>query len=331
VFGVQENGERSLIATEHDGLYVVDNEYFGLSEVGATAHKQSFQTGVAHTGPKAANVVSQMNSFVSNGLGLIVQTLRALGAVAGPSMNSVQLIHYRFMGASESTVKSMARRGIATPFPTMKEICAYPWCPHCIAAKLTKLPFPKASDYRASELGELVHFDVFGPLKPTAIGGYRYVLALVDDFCRGGWVVLLKFKSELQRKLEIWQEKFETRWSKLLKRTVKVKAFRCDNAGENTSNQMNDYLFSHRISMENSIPRCSAQNGIAEQFIWRLTLMVRHNFYAYRCPWKLWGLAFQNAAQTKWSMEQRANPNKMSPWQRVTGMPICVKFAAAIP
>jgi hypothetical protein len=49
---------------------------------------------------------------------------------------------------------------------------------------------------RASDLLELIHTDVCGPMSTTARGGYRYFITFTDDLSRYGYVYLMKHKSE---------------------------------------------------------------------------------------------------------------------------------------
>ena len=48
-------------------------------------------------------------------------------------------------------------------------------CEFCIAGKMTKRPFPPKGN-RSSELLELVHTDVCGPINIRAHGGYEYFI-----------------------------------------------------------------------------------------------------------------------------------------------------------
>jgi hypothetical protein len=61
--------------------------------------------------------------------------------------------------------------------------------------KMTKTPFSGIME-RATNLLEIIHTDVCGPMSVEARGGYRYVLTLTDDLSRYGYVYLMKHKSE---------------------------------------------------------------------------------------------------------------------------------------
>lgn len=45
------------------------------------------------------------------------------------------------------------------------------FCKACLEGKQHRLPFPKVTHPRSTELLELVHSDVCGPMKTTTIGG----------------------------------------------------------------------------------------------------------------------------------------------------------------
>ncbi|KAJ0900510.1 putative RNA-directed DNA polymerase [Helianthus annuus] len=69
-------------------------------------------------------------------------------------------------------------------------------CEVCHRAKQHREPFP-LSNHTTTELGELVHLDVWGPYKVHSKEGFRYFLTVVDDYSRAVWISLLKSKSEV--------------------------------------------------------------------------------------------------------------------------------------
>jgi hypothetical protein len=71
----------------------------------------------------------------------------------------------------------------------------------CLLGKMTKAPligFPE----RVSDLLELVHTDVCGPMSMTTRGGFQYFITFTDDFSRYGYVYLMKHKSETFEKFK---------------------------------------------------------------------------------------------------------------------------------
>ena len=48
------------------------------------------------------------------------------------------------------------------------------------------------SKYKAKEPLELIHSDVFGPIKQASISGSKYMVTFIDDFSRYVWVFFMK-------------------------------------------------------------------------------------------------------------------------------------------
>ena len=60
-------------------------------------------------------------------------------------------------------------------------IQSYPTCEFCIQGKMTKVPFTGVG-HPASDLLELVHSDVCGPISHTTHSGFSYFVTFTDDF-----------------------------------------------------------------------------------------------------------------------------------------------------
>ena len=217
----------------------------------------------------------------------------ACAAVANAKVDIYKLIHSRLMGVSRSTLLTMSKKNLMNDLPASKKIAkADCFCDSCVYAKMAKLPFKKKSQRTTSEPLELVHWDVFGQLAPHALGGERYVLIIVDDYTRAVWAIPLHKKSEVKSRLQQWQRDTETRWSKVTRRKLRVQSVRSDNAGENVSATMREFLRSRHIDHERTVPGCSASNGVAERQIGVLCTMVRHALIHQRLPLVFWGEAF---------------------------------------
>ena len=63
---------------------------------------------------------------------------------------------------------------------TSSDFGSFETCESCLLGKMTKSPFAKSCE-RASELLELIHSDVCGPMSTTARGGYQYFVTFTDD------------------------------------------------------------------------------------------------------------------------------------------------------
>ena len=102
-------------------------------------------------------------------------------------------------------------------------------CQGCVVGKLTRGPFP-SSESQTTNILQLVHYDLFGMLPVTSLGGYLYSAIFVDDFSRKTWIYLLKKKDEVFK------------WFRSLKALVenqigkKIKILRIDNGTEYEKN-----------------------------------------------------------------------------------------------
>ena len=81
---------------------------------------------------------------------------------------------------------------------------SYETCEAYLLGKMTKMPFTGFPE-RASDLLELIHTDVCGPMSTTARGGFQYFITFPDDFSRYGHVYLIKHKSEHLKSLGIFR------------------------------------------------------------------------------------------------------------------------------
>jgi hypothetical protein len=88
---------------------------------------------------------------------------------------------------------------------------------------------------------ELIHSDVFGPVKQISLGGMRYLVTFIDDFSRYVWVYFMKEKLETFLKFKEFKEKVEGELD------MKIKCLRTDNGKEYLSNEFTNYLKENKI------------------------------------------------------------------------------------
>ena len=68
-------------------------------------------------------------------------------------------------------------------------------CEPCLMGKMTKTLFSGTME-RATDLLEIIHTDVCGPMNIEARSMYHYFLTFTDDLSRYGYIYLMKQKSE---------------------------------------------------------------------------------------------------------------------------------------
>ena len=113
-----------------------------------------------------------------------------------PSSNPTILWHMRLGHINLNRISRLVKDGILDKLV----LEPMPVCESCIEGKMTKRPFlPKGN--RSSELLELVHTYVCGPINIRAHGGYEYFTIFTDDHSRYRYVYLMHHKSDSLKSL----------------------------------------------------------------------------------------------------------------------------------
>ena len=86
-------------------------------------------------------------------------------------------------------------------------------CEPCLMGKMTKTPFSGTME-RATDLLEIIHTDVCGPMNIKARDKYHYFLTFTDDLSRYGYIYLMKQKSETFEKFKEFQSEVESHHNK---------------------------------------------------------------------------------------------------------------------
>ena len=69
-------------------------------------------------------------------------------------------------------------------------------CEACQKGKFAKPPFKSKNVVSTFRPLELLHIDLFGPVKTASINGNKYGLVIVDDYSKWAWVKFLRHKDE---------------------------------------------------------------------------------------------------------------------------------------
>jgi len=141
--------------------------------------------------------------------------------------------------------------------PSVPAASLLPVCPACMDGKHTCNPFPQSASRHSLPL-ELVHFDLHGPLLPTASGYKYWIGAFTDDASRYRHCWLLRKKSEAFdafKQYRTWAEKQTGRV---------LKAFRDDKGGEYMLNEWEHFMLEHGIERQHTACATPQQNGVAE-------------------------------------------------------------------
>lgn len=112
--------------------------------------------------------------------------------------------HARLGHIGAESLKTMMIKELVIGLPKLsveKETCTT----SLLGKQTRRRPFPSATSYRASQVLELIHGDLCGPITPPTAGRNRYVFVLIDDHSRYMWCILLKEKGEAFEKYKIFK------------------------------------------------------------------------------------------------------------------------------
>jgi len=159
----------------------------------------------------------------------------------------------------------------------------------CQYGKAHQLPYDE-SKFKAKEPLELVHSDVFRPVKQQSIGSMRYMMTFIDDFSRYVWVFFMKEKYDTFSKFKEFKESAEGEVGK------KICCVRTDNGGEYSSSEFSQYLRECRIRHQYTCANTPQHNSVAERKNWHLVKICRSMLHAKNVPGRFWAEAMRTAS-----------------------------------
>ena len=106
--------------------------------------------------------------------------------------------------------------------------------------KLTRTPFTGHVEW-ATDLLEIIHSDMCGPMSVPVRGGYLYFITFTDNLSRYGYIYLMKQTSETFEKFKEFQNEVENHHDK------KIKFLRSDHDGEYRSDEFREHLIERGI------------------------------------------------------------------------------------
>jgi hypothetical protein len=101
--------------------------------------------------------------------------------IANSSDDGVMLWHEKLGHLNMASLKEL---NAMVDGMNLKEEPLHHICEACIKGKHQRTSFPNDGATRASQLLEIVHTDVCGPMRTTLHGGARYFFTFIDNFLR---------------------------------------------------------------------------------------------------------------------------------------------------
>ncbi|KAH9650151.1 hypothetical protein KPL70_026252 [Citrus sinensis] len=201
---------------------------------------------------------------------------------------TADLWHMRLGHISYSKLSVMVKKSMLKGLPQL-DVRTNTVCAGCQYGKAHQLPYEE-SKFKAKKPLELIHSDVFGPVKQSSIGGMRYMVTFIDDFSRYVWAFFMKEKSEAFSKFKEFKEIVEGEVEQ------KIRCLRTDNGGEYSSREFSQYLRECQIRHQYTCANTPQQNGVAERKNRYLVEICRSMLHAKNVPGRFWAEGMRTAA-----------------------------------
>ena len=127
-------------------------------------------------------------------------------------LNTTFLWHCHLGHIGHKRMKKLHRDGLLTSF----DFESFDTCEACLMGKLARTPF-NGNVERTSDLLEIIHTDVCGPMSIPASGGFLYFITFTNDLSRYGYIYFMKHKSETFDKFKEFQNEVENQRGKKIK------------------------------------------------------------------------------------------------------------------
>ena len=264
----------------------------------ATAHPQDGLWILNSTSPPKSALVSTTNKTSTD-----------------PDLSTVMKWHQKFGHLHLEGLLNLKRRQMVTGLEQLEKPGFNLNCQVCHQGKMSKKPFPKIRNSpRSSQILELIHSDIVGPITPSTVQGCKYILTFVDDRSHYCWSYLLAHKDDTFSTFVEWKTMVERNTGE------KVKTLRTDNGGEYKNHHFQELCKQEGIVHQTSIPYTPQQNGVAER--WNRTLLDTARSMmrgAPQVPTFLWGEAVMAATHVRNRCPTRGVPDDKTPVEIFTG------------
>src|SRR5579871_3456526 len=197
------------------------------------------------------------------------------------TQEDLTLWYYQLGHLGVNNIKLLADRiGIGINIPKasiLEEVCE-----HCLYGGQHKLPSTNTTS-RASNILELIHTDICGPMNHLSLGGAKYFIIFIDDKTRMTFIYLLKTKGKAFDKFKNFQALVENQQNK------KIKRIRSNNGGEFTSKKFKQHLQDCGIQHKATVPYTLQQNRVSKRSNRTIIERAKSMLHASRLGYEFWG------------------------------------------
>ncbi|KAG6438785.1 hypothetical protein O3G_MSEX000222 [Manduca sexta] len=157
-------------------------------------------------------------------------------------------------------VSKLCENNLCIGLPQKIENDYYYQCEICLENKMSNLPFNSNKKSRTTDLLQIIHTDVNGPINPIGFGGEKYFVSFIDDFSKLAKVYCINSKSEVYDCFVNYVNLVENQTGK------RVKEIRCDNGTEYLNRNFFEFSKQKGIYIKPCPAYTHQLNGVAERY-----------------------------------------------------------------
>jgi len=187
-------------------------------------------------------------------------------------------------------------------------------CENCIYSKQTRKPLADKKPEKISNPLDIVYSDVCGPFSPLTRNKEKYFVTFIEAYTHFTFVYLIKNKSDVF----LCFKEFLVRITNLLNGTT-IKYLYCDNGGEYTSLDFQNFCKTNGIEMHFTIRDTPALNGVAERMNRTLLERTRALLFESGVPKSFWGYALLTAVYLINRSPTSALKENKTPYEKLKG------------
>ncbi len=188
-------------------------------------------------------------------------------------------------------------------------------CTVCIQAKQTCHPIGHGPVEQAMKPIQLIHSDLFGPIKTCSHSGKTGSATFIDDYTHWAAVYLIKHKSKLPDKFRKFLASIPAH--------LTVQQLQSDQGGEYKGTTFQTLLHNNKIKHTLSPPYTPKENGVAKHFNQTIFNMVQTLLLDAQLPRVFWAEAVHHAVYLYNCISHRALSGK-SPYELLYSKPPCL-------
>ena len=153
-------------------------------------------------------------------------------------------------------------------------------CEVCTVGKAQQLAHPKTANHKVNRPFQLFYEDLMGLFTPVAIGGYKYVIKMINYYTKWTAVYLLTSRNQAFQSLQLFVG------STVILLSDRIVRWHADKGGEYTREEFRQYCLETGTIQEFAANNTSHQTGVSERVGRSLFAMVRRMLAdsGFHCP-----------------------------------------------